>query len=98
MNQIYISAVVYMVLLIWQGLWRFRVMFIFIKAGRRAGVDNLYKYIDQVGLVEKTGIDLPGEVAGDASNPEKKKAANLPWLDEWYEDEKNKLEENMAIC
>jgi penicillin-binding protein 2 len=65
----------------------------FIEAGRRVGVDDLYKYIEQVGLVEKTGIDLPGEVAGDASNPEKKKAANLPWLDEWYEDEKNKLEE-----
>ena len=65
----------------------------FIEAGRRVGIDTLYKYIDEVGLVNKTGIDLPGEVAGEASNPEKKKAANLPWLEEWYQEQQNALEE-----
>jgi len=65
----------------------------FIETGRRVGIDTLYKYIDEVGLVNKTGIDLPGEVAGEASNPEKKKAANLPWLEEWYQEQQNALEE-----
>jgi penicillin-binding protein 2 len=42
----------------------------FIEVGRRAGIDMLAKYINEVGLDEKTGIDLPGEVSGSSSNPE----------------------------
>lgn len=34
---------------------------VFIDVGMRLGVDNFYKYIEQFGLMEKTGIDLPGE-------------------------------------
>jgi stage V sporulation protein D (sporulation-specific penicillin-binding protein) len=34
---------------------------IFIDVGLRLGVDNFYKYFDQLGLLKKTGIDLPGE-------------------------------------
>ena len=34
---------------------------VFIEAGLRLGVDNYYKYIDKFALLNKTGIDLPGE-------------------------------------
>lgn len=34
---------------------------VFIDVGLRLGVDNFYKYFKQFGLMEKTGIDLPGE-------------------------------------
>lgn len=34
---------------------------VFIDVGARLGVANFYKYFDQLGLMKKTGIDLPGE-------------------------------------
>lgn len=34
---------------------------VFMDVGARVGVDNFYKYMEQFGLLEKTGIDLPGE-------------------------------------
>ena len=34
---------------------------VFIDVGTRLGVDNFFKYFKQFGLMEKTGIDLPGE-------------------------------------
>lgn len=34
---------------------------VFIDVGLRLGVDNFYKYFKKFGLMEKTGIDLPGE-------------------------------------
>ena len=34
---------------------------VFIDTGLRVGVDNFYKYLDKLGLLEKTGVDLPGE-------------------------------------
>lgn len=34
---------------------------VFIEVGLRLGVDNFYKYFKQLGLLNKTGIDLPGE-------------------------------------
>ncbi len=36
---------------------------VFIELGERLGVDNYYKYFKQFGLLQKTGIDLPGEAA-----------------------------------
>ncbi len=33
----------------------------FVNIGLRLGVDNFYKYLDKLGLMEKTGVDLPGE-------------------------------------
>ncbi|OYP06327.1 peptidoglycan glycosyltransferase, partial [Lachnotalea glycerini] len=34
---------------------------VFIEVGLRLGVDNIFKYFKQLGLLEKTGVDLPGE-------------------------------------
>ena len=34
---------------------------VFVTVGRRLGVDNYYKYFKRFGLLDKTGIDLPGE-------------------------------------
>ena len=34
---------------------------VFITVGLRLGLDNYYEYFEQFGLMEKTGIDLPGE-------------------------------------
>ena len=34
---------------------------VFIEVGLRLGVDKYYRYFRQFGLMEKTGIDLPGE-------------------------------------
>ena len=34
---------------------------VFIEVGQRLGTDAFYRYFQQFGLLEKTGIDLPGE-------------------------------------
>lgn len=34
---------------------------VFIDVGARVGVDNMYKYYKKLGLLETTGVDLPGE-------------------------------------
>lgn len=36
---------------------------VFIEVGLRLGVDSFYKYLNQFKLLEKTGVDLPGEAA-----------------------------------
>lgn len=41
-----------------------------ITVGLRLGVDNYYKYFEQFGLKEKTGIDLPGEAGTIMHNKE----------------------------
>jgi stage V sporulation protein D (sporulation-specific penicillin-binding protein) len=35
----------------------------FIEWGRRVGTDNFYKYLGKLGLLGKTGVDLPGEAS-----------------------------------
>lgn len=34
---------------------------VFIEVGLRLGVENMFKYMDRLGFMGKTGIDLPGE-------------------------------------
>jgi stage V sporulation protein D (sporulation-specific penicillin-binding protein) len=36
---------------------------VFIEVGLRVGVDNIFKYYEQLGILAKTGVDLPGEAA-----------------------------------
>ena len=44
---------------------------VFIEVGLRLGVERYYHYFKQFGLLEKTGIDLPGEAGTIMHNPEK---------------------------
>ncbi|MDD7403010.1 MAG: penicillin-binding transpeptidase domain-containing protein [Butyribacter sp.] len=34
---------------------------VFIEVGARLGVDGMYRYMNQLGILEKTGVDVPGE-------------------------------------
>lgn len=43
---------------------------VFIELGLRLGVEPFYKYLKQFGLLNKTGIDLPGEAATIMHKPE----------------------------
>ncbi|MGN0353891.1 MAG: peptidoglycan D,D-transpeptidase FtsI family protein [Muricoprocola sp.] len=43
---------------------------VFIEVGLRLGVERFYKYFQQFGLLEKTGIDLPGEAGTIMHKPE----------------------------
>ena len=49
----------------------------FISVGLRLGVDNYYHYFKQFGLLEKTGVDLPGEAGTIMHKPENMKAVEL---------------------
>ena len=43
---------------------------VFIELGLRLGVDDFYKYFKKFGLLEKTGIDLPGEASTIMHDPD----------------------------
>ena len=43
---------------------------VFIEVGLRLGVERYYQYFQQFGLLEKTGIDLPGEAGTIMHQPE----------------------------
>lgn len=43
---------------------------VFIEVGLRLGVERYYQYFQQFGLLEKTGIDLPGEAGTIMHHPE----------------------------
>ena len=50
---------------------------VFIEVGLRLGADKYYQYFRQFGLMEKTGIDLPGEAATIMHKKEKMGAVEL---------------------
>lgn len=50
---------------------------VFITVGLRLGVDNYYRYFKQFGLLEKTGVDLPGEAGTIMHKKEDMKAVEL---------------------
>lgn len=50
---------------------------VFITVGLRLGVENYYKYFKQFGLLEKTGVDLPGEAGTIMHKQEDMKAVEL---------------------
>jgi len=37
---------------------------VFIEVGQRVGVEAFYRYFDKLGLMRKTGVDVPGEASG----------------------------------
>lgn len=43
---------------------------VFIQVGLRLGIDNFYKYFKQLKILEKTGVDLPGEAGTIMHNPD----------------------------
>lgn len=50
---------------------------VFIEVGLRLGADRYYKYFKQLGLLKKTGIDLPGEAGTIMHKREDIKAVEL---------------------
>lgn len=50
---------------------------VFITVGLRLGVENYYRYFTQFGLLEKTGVDLPGEAGTIMHKKENMKAVEL---------------------
>ncbi|MDH7478935.1 MAG: penicillin-binding protein 2, partial [Syntrophomonadaceae bacterium] len=56
----------------------------FQEAGRLAGVENIVRVAEQLGLGRKTGIDLPGESRGLLPNPQWKRDLNARLVDSWY--------------
>ena len=50
---------------------------VFITVGMRLGVDNYYEYFKKFGLLEKTGVDLPGEAGTIMHQKENMKAVEL---------------------
>lgn len=50
---------------------------VFIEVGTRLGIDNFYKYFNQFGLLNKTGVDLPGEAGTIMHKKENMKQVEL---------------------
>lgn len=50
---------------------------VFMEIGARVGVTNMYKYFDKLGLMRKTGVDLPGEARSIMHKPDKVGAVEL---------------------
>ena len=44
---------------------------VFIEVGQRVGVEAFYSYFDKLGLMRKTGVDVPGEASGIMHQMEK---------------------------
>ena len=53
--------------------------FFFYETADRMGIDTLDKYAKYFGLGTKTGIELPGEVAGNLASKEYVKSINATW-------------------
>lgn len=59
----------------------------FYNVGLKLGVDKISKWAHKLGMSEKTGIDLPGEMPGLIPDPEWKKSLNKGkpvWTQNWY--------------
>lgn len=50
---------------------------VFMDVGARVGVANMYKNYEKLGLMEKTGVDLPGEASSIMHKQENVKAVEL---------------------
>lgn len=59
----------------------------FYNVGLRLGIDKISEYCHKVGMGEKTGIDIPGEVAGLVGDRKWKREQNRDkavWDQNWY--------------
>lgn len=53
----------------------------FFEASRLMGIETLNTYAKQLGLGQKTGVEIPGEVAGTLAGPESREArGGDPWM------------------
>lgn len=53
----------------------------FYEASRLMGIETLNTYAKQLGLGQKTGVEIPGEVAGTLAGPESREArGGDPWM------------------
>ena len=50
---------------------------VFMTLGERLGIDNMYKYFNNLGLFSKSGVDLPGEANSIMHKKENVKAVEL---------------------
>ena len=50
---------------------------VFMEIGARVGVEGLYEVFERLGLMRKTGVDLPGEATSIMHKPENVKAVEL---------------------
>ncbi|MDO5519505.1 MAG: penicillin-binding transpeptidase domain-containing protein [bacterium] len=50
---------------------------VFMTLGERLGIDNMYKYFKQLGLFNRSGVDLPGEANSIMHKKENVKAVEL---------------------
>jgi len=57
--------------------------FYFYNVGMRLGIERLLKWVKKFGVGAATGVDLPGESAGNAAGPEWKKARYKG--ENWYQ-------------
>lgn len=64
----------------------------FQEAARLAGIENMVRVAEQMGLGRRTGIDLPGEAKGLLPNPQWKKDLNARLIDAWYNRNLQELE------
>ena len=55
--------------------------YFFYEASRLMGIETLNFYAKQLGLGQKTGVEIPGEVAGTLAGPESREArGGDPWM------------------
>jgi len=73
----------------------------FYNVGLKLGVDTISEYCHKIGLGEKTGIDLPGEVPGLIPNREWKAKINAHkpvWEQKWYPGDTVNLSIGQGSC
>lgn len=56
-----------------------------VKVGMKLGKDNLYKWIKRFGFGQPTGVDLPGEAAGDVRKPSRWSGISMTSIPYGYE-------------
>lgn len=61
------------------GALKYSCNYFFYEVSRQMGIETLNSYAKQLGLGEKTGVELSGEVAGNLAGPESRAATGDTW-------------------